>query len=145
MSPAGRPGAVLATASLPLERAPETQQADRLRLVPDARTIRRRRRWAVAITGGGLLLVFSVLLGLAVFQTFLAQGQARLDRLEQATRAAEVANEKLRLEVATLESPERVRSEALTRLGMAPAGTTTYVMPSAAAAAEMAKAADLGR
>jgi cell division protein FtsL len=139
MSPAGRPGAVLAA---PRPQGAPAPRPDRLRLVLDDRTIRRRRRWAVLITGAALAAVFSVLLGLAAFQTLLAQGQSRLDRLDAATRDAAEANEKLRYQVAQLESPDRVRAEAEARLGMVPADETRYVMPDAGDAAEVAQAAD---
>jgi hypothetical protein len=141
MSPAGRPGAALAAAPRPQE-APSAPRPDRLRLVPDDRTIRRRRRWAVLISAATLAFAFSVLFGLAALQTLLAQGQARLDHLDAATRDAKEQNEKLRYQVAALEAPDAIRAQAEARLGMQPAPSTRYLVPKAADAAEVAQAAD---
>ena len=55
--------------------------------------------------------------------------QVRLDALERQVVDAQARHQALRLEVATLEAPERVVSAATERLGMVPPETITYVQP----------------
>lgn len=70
-------------------------------------------------------MVFGIL-GLRVV---LAQGQGRIDVLEAQVAGAEAQNQHLRLEVARLESPQRIVDEARTRLGMLPPESVTYLAP----------------
>lgn len=86
---------------------------------------RRARLLGVAIT----VVVFGGLFGLAVFNVLLAQGQVRLNDIEEKANAQQDRYERLRLEVAQLESPERVVAAAQERLGMVPPETVNYLAP----------------
>jgi len=59
----------------------------------------------------------------------LAQGQGPVDRLEAQVSAEQAENQRLRLDVATLESPSRIVAEARSRLGMVPPATVVYLPP----------------
>ncbi len=85
---------------------------------------------------GGVAL-FVILFALAAFHTVLVSSQERLDALERQVSVQQHRYQDLRLEVARLESPERIRNAALYQLGMVPAGTPTYVTPSGEMAAEV--------
>src|SRR5258706_16406478 len=113
---AGRASRAALATVIPL-RAPERPERDQrpsLRVVPVGL---RRRRTAVA-TILAMAVMFSVMLGLAAFQTVIAQGQARLDRLNTDVGTAQDANKKLRYDVAELEAPARIVATARDRLGM---------------------------
>lgn len=110
--PARRPSA-------PPERPP-------LLLVPP----RVRRRRAGLLTAAACTALFAVMLGLVAFQMRIAQGQGRLDRLERDIRAEELRYDRLRLEVARLQSPEQVVAAAKA-LGMVEPDAITYVVPPA--------------
>lgn len=75
---------------------------------------------------GGLLALLFVL---AVMQTALAQGQARLDDLKAQTTDAQADAQQLRLTVAELESPARIVAEAQSRLGMVEPEAISFVPP----------------
>ena len=53
-------------------------------------------------------------------RVLLAQGQGPVDKLESQVTAAQAENQRLRLDVARLESPSRIVAEAQARLGMVP-------------------------
>ena len=97
----------------------------RLRVVPPR--VRRRRTAVVTIIA--MTVMFVVMLGLAAFQTLIAQGQASLDKLRTQTSDAQVAYSKLRLQVAQLESPSRIVSVAEQRLGLVAPDTIHYIAP----------------
>jgi cell division protein FtsL len=116
-------------------RSAPAQQRPRLRVVtPDyvpARVQRRRARLlAVAVS----LLVGLGLLGIACLHVVLTQGQFELDRINARAEQEQQRFEQLRLEVAELESPERVVAAAQERLGMVPPPGVTYLTPSGPAA-----------
>ena len=90
------------------------------------------------VLGGAVL--FALLFGLAAFHTVLMQGQQRLDRLDDRVAEEQARYEHLRLELAQLESPQRIVADATTRLGMVAAEGTTYLTPSGAVEAEIAGA-----
>ena len=117
-------------------RTPEARP--RLHVVP-ARV--RRRRTAV-VTVLAMMVMFGVMLGLAAFQTLIAQGQETLDRLRVQTSDAQVADAKLRLQVAQLESPSRIVSVAEQRLGLAPPDSIHYIAPSGDNALAVKQASD---
>ena len=103
----------------------------RLRVV-DAPTARRR------LGAIGILLVFglfALLFGLVVFQTVLVQNQHRIDTLDSQVQDEQARFQQLRLEAAQLEAPARI-VDAANRLGMVPPPGTTYLTPSASAAAD---------
>jgi cell division protein FtsL len=84
-------------------------------------------------------MVGVVLFGVVAFHVLLSQGQFQLERLQAKADTQQTQYEKLRLQVAQLESPERITNEAQNRLGMVPADKVTPVTPSAA---DMAKGTD---
>jgi cell division protein FtsL len=71
-------------------------------------------------------LVFTAVFGVVAAHVVLTQRQFRLDALETKAADAEARYERLRLEVAQLEAPERVVAAAQ-QLGMVPPATVTYV------------------
>lgn len=102
----------------------------RLRLVPAGyipRRLRARRRRNLAVAG---VLVFAfMLLGAVVAHNLLIQGQVRLQQIEQEVGNQQARYQRLRLEVARLESPERIVAAAQQRLGMVPPPGVTYLSP----------------
>jgi len=72
------------------------------------------------------------LFALAGFHAFLVAGEARLDGLQTRVSEEQTRYQRLRLEVAALESPERVVAAAQERLGMVPPPSVTYLSPSGA-------------
>jgi len=62
-------------------------------------------------------------------RVLLAQGQAPVDELEAQVTAAQAENQRLRLDVAHLESPTRIVAEAQARLGMVPPAAVVYLPP----------------
>jgi len=111
-----------------------------LRVVPPR--VRRRRTAVVTIIA--MTVMFAVMLGLAAFQTLIAQGQESLDHLRVQTSDAQVAFAKLRLQVAQLQSPSRIVSVAEQRLGLVPPNTIHYVAPTGDNALAVQQAADSG-
>lgn len=77
---------------------------------------------------GGLLVVAS-LFGVVVWHAMLVSGQGRLDSLQQQVAEEQTRYQALRLEVAELEAPGRVVSEAQDRLGMVSPLEITYLTP----------------
>jgi cell division protein FtsL len=102
------------------------------------------------VAGGRRAVRFGVVLGVALFgvmfavtafQTRLAENQLQVDETEQAIAEQRKLYDQLRMESATLRSPQRLTEEA-TKLGMVPAGNVEFVEtdPSAIAAVEVATA-----
>ncbi len=87
--------------------------------------------------------MFVVLFGLVVFHTVLLQNQQRIDQLDAQVRDEQARYQQLRLQVAQLESPQRIIDVATQKLGLVPPATTTYLTPTGddAAAARQAAAA----
>lgn len=115
-APSRRP----ATGAPPLRvlRPKETPtEADQRRLV---------RQVAVVITVAVALCVF----GVVVFHVVLTQNQFRLDGLRDQSADREAEYDRLRLQVAELEAPERIIAEAQQRLGMITPPEVTYLTPS---------------
>ena len=120
----------------------------RLRLVDNSRlevAVRRRRARRLLVVSAVLAVV--ALLALAGVNAVLVSSQVRLDALERQVVEAQARHQALRLEVATLEAPERVVSAATERLGMVSPETITYVQPvppdSVSSTGEVASAPDL--
>ncbi len=67
--------------------------------------------------------------GVAVSHVLVAQNQARLDDLNRRLDAEQTRYEKLRFQLAELESPERVVAAAHTRLGMVEPTQVKFVPP----------------
>jgi hypothetical protein len=70
----------------------------------------------------------AMVFGLVGVHVILAQNQLRLDRLTAQAAAEQVTYERLRLQVAQLESPARIVKEATDRGMVMPPGVT-YLMP----------------
>lgn len=114
-------------------RAPERLDPRRpprhLRIVRPDERVRRRAltpRAGVLATAG----LFAALLALAVTQTLLVQGQLRLDDLHQQLAVEQAEYQRLRLQVADLESPERIVTTAKEQLGMVSPDDLVYLSPS---------------
>ncbi|MEY2470726.1 MAG: hypothetical protein QOK28_55 [Actinomycetota bacterium] len=67
--------------------------------------------------------------GVAISQVIVAQNQDQLDKLNHRVDAAQQRYERLRYQVAELESPERVVAAAHNRLGMIEPQKVNYVPP----------------
>ncbi len=75
-------------------------------------------------------VVFAVFFALVMFHTVLLQNQRRLDQLDTQVRGEQATYQQLRLQVAQLQSPERILEVATTKLGLVPSNGTTYLTPS---------------
>lgn len=110
---------------------------------------RRRVTWAA------VSLVAVVALAVSAGQVLIAQSQFELARLQSDAATAEDRYDRLRLQVAELESPGRIMATAQERLGMVPPPGVTYLTPipsesatpgsSTAASTDDAVAADWSR
>jgi cell division protein FtsL len=114
------------------EATPSTRP--HLRVVPadyvSARTRRKRARLVVVLSG---IAIAAALFGVVAFHVVLTQNQLDLQHLQAQADAASVRQQQLRLQVAQLESPERV-VDAAQKLGMVPPATVRYLSPNGAAA-----------
>ena len=79
------------------------------------------------------VVVAVALFGLVASHVALTQGQFELQRLRGRARSEQARYERLRLQVAELESPGRVVAAAQERLGMVPPPGVTYLSPVGAA------------
>lgn len=84
---------------------------------------RRRLAW------GAVSLIAVVALAVSACQVLIAQSQFELARLQSNAAAAEDRYDRLRLQVAELESPGRIMATAQERLGMVPPPGVTYLTP----------------
>jgi cell division protein FtsL len=119
------------------QRAPEAPpRRPPLRVVgPEERAARsHRRRTRLAITGGVAFLAVS-LFGVVVAHVVLTQNDFELQRLQHRSAVEEARYERLREQVAELESPARIVASAQERLGMIPPPSVKYLTPSKADAA----------
>ena len=109
------------------QRAPAREKKrPELRVVPP----RVRRRRAGLAVSGTCLAVFGLLFGLTAFQALIARNQMDLDRTEQRLADAVEYQDKLRLQVARMESPDNVIARATGELGMQDPDQIVYVTPS---------------
>lgn len=107
-----------------------------LRVIPGGR---RAVRFGVLL---GLLL-FGVMLAVTAFQARLAENQQKVDQIDQEIAAQRKLYDQLRMESATLRSPQRLTQEA-TALGMVRGGNVRFVPTDpAAVAAVLVATADL--
>jgi cell division protein FtsL len=79
----------------------------------------------------GCVLAFVIAIAVVACQVLLVQGQQRLDAVHGEIAEQTDRYDELRLEVAELESPERIVAAA-TELGMVPPPEVTYLTPSGA-------------
>ena len=75
------------------------------------------------------VLAFVALFGVAASHALLIQGQSKVDDLDRRVATSQARYERLRQQVAELESPQRIAKEAQTKLGMVPAGQTQWLTP----------------
>jgi cell division protein FtsL len=75
------------------------------------------------------ILLFVALFALAAFQTVLIRAQDQLDQLNEDVATQEQRQRDLSLEVADLQSPERIAQVARERMGMIAPHTVTFVEP----------------
>jgi cell division protein FtsL len=111
----------------PSEAQPAAPQEGRhhLRLIEQraARQANRRRLvFSLGIAGAA-----AVCLALVALHVLIAENQFRLDNLQQQAAAEQASYEKLRLQVAELEAPARIVSQAEGRLGMVQPASVTYL------------------
>jgi cell division protein FtsL len=76
-------------------------------------------------------LLGAVLFGVVMFHVVLVQGQYELERMDARADAEQAQYQKMRLQVAELESPSRITEVAEDRLGLVPAEKVTPVTPAA--------------
>ncbi|HEX5265544.1 MAG TPA: hypothetical protein VFW24_02120 [Acidimicrobiales bacterium] len=108
----------------PRPAPPPLRVVGRAELSPAAR--RRRRRLLV---GGAAVLAALGLFAVVVVHVVLAQQQFQLAALSSRIDAARSVNDQLRLQVAQLQAPERVVSDAQKQLGMVSPPSITYLVP----------------
>lgn len=96
---------------------------------PDLKVVPPRRPTG-AIVAASLVVVFGVLLATAALNTMLVSGQRDLDRIERDIRDGARQNQALELEVAQLESPERIR-DAAAAIGMIEPDEVIWLTPRA--------------
>lgn len=94
---------------------------------PDLRVVPAPRPTA-AILAAALVVVFGVLLATAALNTMLVSGQRDLDRMETEILEGERRNQALALEVAELETPDRIKDAALAD-GMVEPDEVTWITP----------------
>lgn len=131
----GAPGIASPGIDSPGIDSPESQeQRNHLRLIRQEESRRaNRRRLLVSL---GIACVAALGLGLVALHVLIAENQFRLDQLQQTATSEQEGYERLRLQVAQLEAPARIVSEAEGRLGMVQPGSVTYlpaVLPTTAA------------
>ncbi|MHB1444488.1 MAG: FtsB family cell division protein [Acidimicrobiales bacterium] len=101
-----------------------------LRVVaPGERTPQARLRRRRLVVFGLAALAVVGLFGVVAEHTILAQQQFRLASLQSQAATEQARNQALQLQVAQLQSPSRIVSEARTKLGMVPPAGITYLVP----------------
>lgn len=112
------------------ERAPAPRPY--LRLVDPAEL--RRRRLARLLTGVFVAAACAGLFAIVALRVVLAQGQARVDRLEASVDAQTADQQQLRVQVAELSAPAQIVAAARSRLGMVNPPTVIHLNPAPAPA-----------
>ena len=113
----------------PVRRREVERPAPRLRVLDDTATRARTRVRPRLYVAAATTLTFLCLFGVAAVQVLITQGQFELARLERSSAESQARYDRLRLEVAELESPAHVVATAQRRLGMVPPDTVTYLAP----------------
>ncbi|HVF74363.1 MAG TPA: hypothetical protein VM938_04890 [Acidimicrobiales bacterium] len=119
--------AVAAPAPAP-KQAPKQRPPLRVVKPEDNRQVDRRRRARLRI-GFMVLVAVGGLFGLVASHVVLTQGQFRLQRVEANAAEQQAQYERLRLQVAELESPQRIVAAAQERLGMVTPPGVRYLSP----------------
>jgi cell division protein FtsL len=119
------------TKPVEVERKARTRH---LRVVrPEAgRRLRISPRTGVVLT----VSLFGALFGVAVSHAMLIESQMDLEQLDERASSEQARYERLRLDVAQLESPDRIAREAQDRLGMVPADDVVWLTPDQPAPAD---------
>ncbi len=76
-----------------------------------------------------IVMVFGALLSAALVQTMVVQNQVESDKLADQIEEQRLLQDKLSLEVAQLESPDRILDEAQNKLGMVTPDNRPYLAP----------------
>lgn len=121
-APARRPG------PRPVERPTPARTPRHLRVVAPTERVRRRLTPATGVLLTALL--FATLFAIATAHTLLVQGQIRLDDLDSKLTVEQARYQRLRTEVAEMESPTRVVAAAQ-ELGMVAPEDLVYLQPEA--------------
>jgi len=113
--------------------APAAPKRPPLRVVqPGERTAGAQRRRARLLVLSAVVVVAVGLFGAVVAHVVLTQNQFKLERLQRQAAEQQARYERLRLQVAELESPARIVAAAQERLGMVPPPTVKYLTPAKA-------------
>ena len=88
---------------------------------------RRRRGWQVGTIAG--VVLFVAMFTVAGFQTLIVSSQKQLDDLNRGIDAATTAGVRLDSQLAELQSPQRITTEATQRLGMVAPPGVAYLQP----------------
>jgi cell division protein FtsL len=116
----------------PLEGDGHSEKQPHLRVVEKTvRSPAQRRRLARAILLGTVGLGVSVAFALVYLHVVLAQRQFKLDSLTTQVQQEQATYQKLRLEVAQLNSPQDIIATAEGQLGMVQPANVTYLTPAA--------------
>ncbi|HLK42548.1 MAG TPA: hypothetical protein VKV34_04350 [Thermoleophilia bacterium] len=116
-----------------------------LRVVgPGERSAAAKRRRARLLVAATVTVFAAMVFGLVLVHVVLAQNQLRLDQLNTRAAADEVTYERLRLQVAQLESPARIVNEATDRGMVTPPGVTYLVPPTSQSSTANASSATTG-
>lgn len=106
------------------------QRRSQLRVVPrNELSLRARRRRTGLAMVGLALLVSAGLFAVVVAHVDLTQNQFRLDQLQAREAAQAAEQQRLRLQVAELQSPTRIVGTAEHKLGMVVPPSVTYLEP----------------
>jgi len=89
----------------------------------------RRRAHPRLLVAIGVLLGAGLLFGLVTAHVLLTQNQFRLQKVQRQAAQEQARYERLRAEVAELESPGRIVAAAQERLGMVPPASVKYLTP----------------
>jgi cell division protein FtsL len=103
--------------------APAPRPALRLVTADESRRRAATRLWTALATVSACAAVFAVV----ALHVLLSQGQMDLDRLHDRADREAAVNRTLRVQVAELESPNRVVAAARQRLGMVPPASIVYL------------------
>jgi cell division protein FtsL len=122
----GRGVGALRTARPAPAARPRPQRPPQLRVVTGGAARRRSLTRGVAVAS---VITVAALFGVVVFHVLLNQGQMQLDRLQTRSAQEHARAERLRLDLAALQSPARVVAAARDRLGMVPPAAVAYLVP----------------
>jgi cell division protein FtsL len=122
-----RPVGTARTAA-PLRR--EAPSRDRLRHLEVVRDEARRLQLRLTPRAGVTLtvLLFAALFAVAVSHALLIESQSHLDQLDDQVAEEQARYQRLRMDVAELESPERIMADA-TEMGMVPPADPVWITP----------------